>query len=46
MSPCTFVVTAMVTGTEGHSAMESVKNTYHNKGIKGFYAGGTAMAFR
>merc|ERR1740130_1966110 len=48
MGPCTFVVTAMVTNTSGNkkSVMSIMKNAYQKNGIKGFYPGGTAIAFR
>lgn len=46
MGPCTFVVTAAVTGDGSRSAVTIVRDTYRAKGLKGFYPGGTAIAFR
>lgn len=46
MGPCTFLVTAAVTGNKNLSIMDTVKNTYKSQGIKGFYHGGTALVFR
>lgn len=46
MAPCTFLVTGAVTGDKGVSTMERVRRTYAAKGVRGFYPGGTAIAFR
>lgn len=46
MGPCTFLVTAQVTGDRSKGMMTIAKETYANKGVKGFYPGGTAIAFR
>lgn len=46
MGPCTFLVTAKVTGTAGKGTMQIAKETWSAKGLKGFYPGGTAIAFR
>merc|ERR1711934_137897 len=48
MGPCTFLVTAMVTNTSGKDkgAASIVKEAWQKNGIKGFYPGGTAIAFR
>lgn len=46
MGPCTCVVTAAVTGDCTRSAVGIVRDTYRAKGLKGFYPGGTAIAFR
>lgn len=46
MGPCTFVVTALVTGGAKGGAVQFAKETWTAKGIKGFYPGGSAIAFR
>jgi len=48
MGPCTFMVTAMVTNTgpEKRSVASVFGKAYAEKGFKGFYPGGTAIAFR
>lgn len=46
MGPCTFLVTAMVTQKGNKSVLEYTRETYAKSGIKGFYPGGTAIAFR
>jgi hypothetical protein len=47
MGPCTFLVTAMVTNTGSKKSLGSFMSEAWNKnGIKGFYPGGTAIAFR
>jgi len=47
MGPCTFLVTALVTNTGEKKSVGSIINTAWTKnGIKGFYPGGTAIAFR
>lgn len=46
MGPCTFLVTAAVTGDKSVSLWQRVVNTYQKQGIKGFYHGGTALVFR
>lgn len=46
MGPCTFLVTGAVTGDKSVSTMERVKRTYARSGIKGFYPGASAIAFR
>jgi len=47
MGPCTFLVTAVVTGAGGKGGvMETASKTWAEKGIKGFYPGGSAIAFR
>lgn len=46
MGPCTFLVTAAVTGEKGTSLSAKAADTYRQHGIKGFYPGGTAIAFR
>jgi hypothetical protein len=46
MGPCTFVVTALVTGGAKGGAFAFMKETWSAKGIKGFYPGGSAIAFR
>jgi hypothetical protein len=46
LGPCTFLVTAAVTGDKSISLTDRIKQTYAAKGIKGFYAGGTALMLR
>jgi hypothetical protein len=46
MGPCTFLVTAAVTGDKSITTSQRIKNVYGAHGIKGFYPGGTAIAFR
>jgi hypothetical protein len=46
MGPCTFLVTAVVTGGKDVSIMGMMSKTWAEKGLKGFYPGGTAIAFR
>jgi len=48
MGPCTYLVTATVTGNQkaGVGLGQLVANTYNKGGIKGFYPGGSAIAFR
>lgn len=46
MGPCTFVVTAVVTGGKDVSVMKTVSSTFAEKGIKGFYPGASAIAAR
>lgn len=46
MGPCTFVVTAVVTGEKGTSVSKTVADTWAAKGIKGFYPGASAIAAR
>lgn len=46
MGPCTFLVTGAVTGTTGESTMQRASRVWKADGIKGFYPGGTAIAFR
>lgn len=46
MGPCTFLVTAKVTSTGNKSIMKIAAETFAAKGLSGFYAGGTAIAFR
>merc|ERR1719247_2566205 len=47
MGPCTFVVTAVVTGANKDvSATSVIANTWKQKGIAGFYPGATAIAAR
>lgn len=45
MGPCTFLVTAVVTQKDV-GVWTVAKKTWAEKGIKGFYPGGTAIAFR
>merc|ERR1712153_99841 len=46
MGPCTFTVTALVTGSAKGGVMQFASKTWAEKGIKGFYPGGSAIAFR
>lgn len=46
MGPCTFLVTAAVTGDKSVSIWQRTTSTYKAQGIKGFYHGGTALMFR
>eukprot|EP01064_Diplonema_japonicum_P033503 TRINITY_DN6616_c2_g1_i1.p1 TRINITY_DN6616_c2_g1~~TRINITY_DN6616_c2_g1_i1.p1 ORF type:complete len:289 (+),score=48.43 TRINITY_DN6616_c2_g1_i1:79-945(+) len=46
MGPMTFLVTAKVTGDKNVSTTRRVTDTWNNKGIKGFYSGASAVAFR
>ncbi len=46
MGPCTFLVTAAVTGGKHVSVFSKASEVWQSKGIKGFYPGGTAIAFR
>jgi len=46
MGPCTFLVTAAVTGGKHVSVFSKASEVWASKGIKGFYPGGTAIAFR
>jgi hypothetical protein len=46
MGPCTFLVTAAVTGDKSIPLLQHVRNTYATQGISGFYAGGVALMFR
>lgn len=45
MGPCTYLVTAAVTG-KSTSAVQIARETYAKAGWKGFYPGGSAIAFR
>eukprot|EP00658_Telonema_sp_P-2_P032483 TRINITY_DN24048_c0_g1_i1.p1 TRINITY_DN24048_c0_g1~~TRINITY_DN24048_c0_g1_i1.p1 ORF type:complete len:283 (-),score=63.09 TRINITY_DN24048_c0_g1_i1:245-1093(-) len=46
MGPCTFLVTAMVTGGAKGGVIPFMRKTWGEKGVKGFYPGGSAIAFR
>ena len=46
LGPCTYLVTAVVTGDKSVSLVEKISSTYKNRGIGGFYAGGTALILR
>ena len=46
MGPCTFVVTAVVTGSKDVSPVTLLQKTFAEKGIRGLYPGGSALAFR
>jgi len=47
LGPCTYLVTARVnTSGPTMSTMERARTTYATAGVRGFYPGGTALAFR
>jgi hypothetical protein len=46
LGPCTFLVTAAVTGDKSISLGTRVTETYRKQGISGFYHGGTALILR
>ena len=46
MGPCTFLVTAVVTGDKATSISSTMRTTFRDKGVAGFYPGGSAIAFR
>eukprot|EP00053_Salpingoeca_punica_P007703 m.70042 g.70042 ORF g.70042 m.70042 type:complete len:299 (-) comp14286_c0_seq1:327-1223(-) len=46
MGPCTYLVTHAVTGDKSVSVSAQIGNTWKKGGIKAFYPGGTALAFR
>jgi len=46
MGPCTFLVTAIVTGGAKEGLVKFTTQTWAEKGVKGFYPGGSAIAFR
>lgn len=46
MGPCTFLITSMVTGKGNVSHSARIAATYRTQGIKGFYPGGVAIAWR
>lgn len=46
MGPCTFLVTGAVTGNTNETTMQRISRTWGAHGLRGFYPGGTAIAFR
>ena len=46
MGPCTFLVTAAVTGDKSVSVFKRMGDTFKSRGIGGFYQGGTALLLR
>lgn len=46
MGPCTFLVTAAVTGDKSVSLFQRSKDILRTRGIGGFYQGGTALLLR
>jgi len=46
MGPCTFLVTAAVTGDKTKTISQTFKTTWAQKGIPGFFPGGVPIAFR
>lgn len=46
LGPCTFLVTAAVTGDKSISLWQRTVMTFKTQGIGGFYHGGTALVLR
>ena len=46
VAPCTYLVTASVTGDKSMSLLTRITQTYQRSGIGGFYKGGTALMLR
>ena len=46
IGPCTFLVTAAVTGDKSITTLQRVKSTYSAQGLPGFYRGGAALMMR
>ena len=46
MGPMTYLVTAVVTGDKSVSVTSALTTTWREKGLIGFYPGGSAIAFR
>jgi hypothetical protein len=46
LGPCTFLVTAAVTGDKSTNLLQLASKTYKSQGIGGFYHGGTALILR
>jgi hypothetical protein len=46
MGPCTFLVTAAVTGDKSISTSTRIANTFKTQGVKGFFPGGVPIAWR
>ena len=46
VGPCSYLVTASVTGDKSIGMMERITQTYQRSGIGGFYKGGTALMLR
>ena len=46
MGPCTFLVTGAVTGNTSETTTQRISRTWNQHGLRGFYPGGTAIAFR
>jgi len=46
MGPCTFLVTAVVTAKGDMTTSQRIRSVWAKDGIKGFYPGGVAIAFR
>jgi hypothetical protein len=46
VGPCTYLVTAAVTGDKNVTLMQRIAMTYRQQGIGGFYHGGTALMLR
>lgn len=47
MGPCTFLITSVVTSQDKNASMSAkAKEVWRAQGVRGFYPGGTAIAFR
>ena len=46
LGPCTFLVTAAVTGDKSITMGQRIASVWAKEGVKGFYPGGVALAFR
>ncbi|KAJ1408664.1 mitochondrial carrier domain-containing protein [Ochromonadaceae sp. CCMP2298] len=46
LGPCTFLVTAAVTGDKSVTLTQRARDTYAKRGVGGFYQGGTALMLR
>ena len=46
LGPCTFLVTAAVTGDKSQSIVKKAQETFRTQGIKGFYHGGVPLMLR
>ena len=46
VGPCSYLVTASVTGDKSIGMLERITQTYQRSGIAGFYKGGTALMLR
>jgi hypothetical protein len=46
MGPCTYLVTALVTGDKSVTLSQRIVQTFRTQGVQGFYPGGVPIAFR